>query len=287
MRVRRLPYRPPLDWDGLLAWVMARAIPGVEELAGGVYRRIATLDGEPRVVEAEPDPSAAEVEVRVAGGDVDGVARRVRRLFDLDADPSAIDADLARDRTLRPLVARRPGRRSPGAFDVFELTVRAILGQQVTVAGATTLAGRLARLAGAPLPAPYGTLTHAFPTPAQLAAADLSSLGVPGGRRTTLGELAGAVATGRVRLEGDPAQLAAQLLPLPGIGPWTVSYVAMRGLGDPDSFPVGDLGVIRAAEALGLPAAAPALLERAESWRPWRSYATHHLWASLGHARGG
>lgn len=266
---------------------MARAIPGVEEARSGVYRRIVTLQSAPQVLEVEPVPGSELVEVRLDSGDVDGVTERVRRLFDLDAEPAVIDAALSRDETLGPLIVLRPGRRSPGAFDVFELTVRAILGQQVTVAGATTLAGRLARLAGTPLAGAVGTLTHAFPTPAQLAEADLSGFGVPARRRATLRELAHAVATGKLRLDTDPVQLAADLLPLPGIGPWTVSYVAMRGLGDPDSFPVGDLGLIRAAEALGLPADRAGLVQRAERWRPWRSYAVHHLWASLSDTRGG
>jgi AraC family transcriptional regulator of adaptative response / DNA-3-methyladenine glycosylase II len=279
--VTQLTYRPPLEWDALLGFLAPRAIPGVEEVRDGCYRRTVMADGRPALLEVEPRPRTCTVEVRLTYADPARVAYRVRRLLDLDAEPEVIDGHLGQDPVLAPMVAARPGLRSPGAFDVFELTVRAILGQQVSVAAATTLSGRLVALAGIPLATPSGGLSHVFPPPANLAAADLGGLGVPGRRAETVRLLSRAVAEGELRLEGDPAAAAA-LLALPGIGPWTVSYVAMRGMGDADAFPAADLGLHRAAAALGLPDDPGRLTIRAERWRPWRSYAVHHLWRSLG-----
>jgi len=171
----------------------------------------------------------------------------------------------------------------PGAVDGFELAVRAILGQQVSVAGARTLAGRLVAALGEPLPAPRGALTHTFPTPDRVAEADLSGLGLTGGRIVALQSLARAVATGSLTLDrgADWEGTVARLRELPGIGPWTASYIAMRALGDPDACPVADLGLRRALERRGFAADPKAVAARAEAWRPWRAYATHHLWASL------
>jgi AraC family transcriptional regulator of adaptative response / DNA-3-methyladenine glycosylase II len=207
------------------------------------------------------------------------VVSRCRRLFDLDADPQAIAAALAADEALAPLVAARPGLRVPGAYDGFELAVRAVIGQQVSVPAASTLTGRLAarhgtRLDGAAGPA--GPLSMLFPRPADLADADLAGLGLTTARQATLRALAAACAAGRLNLDpgADPEETAARLAELPGVGPWTVAYILMR-TGDPDAFPGSDLGLRRAMQRLGLEPG------RADQWRPWRAYAALHLWASL------
>jgi AraC family transcriptional regulator of adaptative response / DNA-3-methyladenine glycosylase II len=205
---------------------------------------------------------------------VGGVVSRCRRLLDLDADACAIGAVLGADELLAPLVAARPGLRVPGAYDGFELAVRAVLGQQVSVPAARTLAGRLAERFGTRLEGTDGSPSLLFPGPADLAEADLSGVGLTTARQATLRALAAAVAAGSLALDhgADPAETAARLGELPGIGPWTISYVQMRAVGDPDAFPAADLGLRRALGALGGTAA------RADRWRPWRAYAAVHLW---------
>jgi AraC family transcriptional regulator, regulatory protein of adaptative response / DNA-3-methyladenine glycosylase II len=280
-----LGFRPPLDWEGLLRFLGPRAIPGVEEVRDGTYRRGCVVGGSAAVLEVAAGPGAT-LDVRPPAR---AVEPGLRRLFDLDGDPALVAEVLSADPVLRPLVAARPGLRAPGSFDGFELAVRAILGQQISVAGATTLAGRLVRNHGRPLAHPDGGLTHAFPTPEALAEASLDGVGMPGRRAATLRALGRAVAEGVVVLDGsaDPAATRESLLELPGIGPWTASYVAMRALGDRDAFPAADLGVLRAAAALGLSDDPARLTAHAERWRPYRSYAVHHLWASLGSPAGG
>ena len=206
---------------------------------------------------------------------------RARRLFDLDADPGAVEGHLRTDPILLPLVEARPGLRIPGAWDGFETTVRAVLGQQVSVGAATTLASRLVRLAGEPVAA-SGAGTHLFPTPEALVDTDLAGIGMPGARIRTIRELAAQVRDGDVVLDGSAGheETAAALARIPGIGPWTVAYVGMRVLRDHDAFPSTDLGVRRALERLGIGRAE--IPARAEAWRPWRGYAAMHLWASLG-----
>jgi AraC family transcriptional regulator of adaptative response / DNA-3-methyladenine glycosylase II len=201
----------------------------------------------------------------------------VRRLFDLDADPQRIAEHLGRDDALAPRLVRRPGLRIPGAWDGFETAVRAVLGQQVTVRGARTLAGRLAAAFGDPIDAGAG-LTRCFPPAERLVDADLTRIGLPARRAAAINRLAAEVASGAIVLDGtaDPERTRAQLLGLDGFGPWTADYIALRALGEPDAFPAGDLGLRK---ALGLPAAA--LAARAESWRPWRGYAAITLWSSL------
>ena len=212
--------------------------------------------------------------------ELDSVVRGARRLFDLDADPAAIDGVLAADDTLRPSVRAIPGLRLPGAVDPFEMAVRIVLGQQVSVAGARTFCARLVARYGDALDRAVGGLTHAFPAPAVLADARLDGVGLTGARVETIRRLAEAVAVGTLDLSGsgNPDETLGALGELPGVGPWTVELVAMRVLHQSDAFPVGDLGVRRGAEALGLPSEAAALRARAEAWRPWRGYAVMHLW---------
>jgi AraC family transcriptional regulator of adaptative response / DNA-3-methyladenine glycosylase II len=281
----RLDFRPPLAWTELLGFLARRAIPGVEHVEGGVYRRTVTVAGLTGWIRATIDERRGCIQGEVSGSLVRGlvqVAARLRHLLDLDARPSEIDGLLAQDPLLRPRVRATPGRRVPGAFDGFEAAVRAVLGQQVTVKGATTLAARLVARFGTPLASPFPELHHLFPSPATLAAAsveEVSALGMPGARARAVIELARAVRDGLELAPGAPvAPTLARLGELPGFGDWTRQYVALRALGWPDAFPAGDLGVLT---ALGVRRPRDALA-RAEGWRPWRAYATLHLWSSGG-----
>jgi AraC family transcriptional regulator of adaptative response / DNA-3-methyladenine glycosylase II len=269
----RLPMRRPFASGPLLDWLGGRAVTGVEEVTDGTYRRV--LDS--GVVELTPQPDLGHVVARIEIDDLRTVASivaRSRRLFDLDADPLAVDETLGADRLLRASVRRHPGLRVPGTVDGFELAVRAVLGQQVSVAAARTLAGRLVERCGKPLTAPRGSLTHAFPTADAVASADLAGLGLTGARVRTLHALATTVADGHLVLDPDADREATRrsLLALPGVGPWTADYVAMRALGDPDAFPATDLVLARALQESG---DAPS-----DAWRPWRAYAAMHLWLS-------
>ena len=277
----RLACREPFDGPALLAFLAARAIPGVEQVSGRRYTRTVHTPGGPGLIELEvPAQPSGQVLLRARLGGLRGVGQlvsRCRQLLDLDADPHAIAAALGADEVLAPLVAARPGLRVPGAYDGFELTVRAVLGQQVSVAAARTFAGRIAARYGTPLdlaPAGPDGPHLLFPRADGLAGADLSGLGLTGARQATLRALASAVASGRLCLDpgADPQETAARLGELPGIGPWTVSYVLMRAVADPDAFPAADLGLRRALAWLGSDPA------RAERWRPWRAYAALHLW---------
>ena len=284
----RLACRKPLDGRSLLQFLAARAIAGVEEVAQGRYARTVRVPGGSGLVELVPPPAApggngtAQVLLRVRLTGLRGIGQvvsRCRQLFDLDADPQAIAAALAADEALAPLVAARPGLRVPGAHDGFELAVRAVIGQQVSVPAASTLTGRLAARHGTRLDSaagPAGPLSVLFPRPADLADADLAGLGLTTVRQATLRALAAACAAGRLSLDpgADPEETAARLAELPGVGPWTVAYILMR-TGDPDAFPGSDLGLRRAMQRLGLEPG------RADRWRPWRAYAALHLWASL------
>jgi AraC family transcriptional regulator of adaptative response / DNA-3-methyladenine glycosylase II len=280
----RLSYRPPLPWRTMLAFLAGRATPGVESVAGDVYRRTVRIGDDAAAIEIRPDPERAQIVLRVHATDhtrLIDVVDRVRRLFDLGADPLRIATHLRRDPRLRAVVGKLAGLRVPGAWDPFELAVRAILGQQVTVRAATTLAGRLAERFGTA--ADLGpSLTRLFPTPATLADAPIETIGIPGARATTIRTLAAAVADGQLAFDAsDGAEaLAERLCALPGIGPWTAEYVAMRALGEPDAFPAGDLGV-RAALGNGAgPLPAKEAQAIAEPWRPWRAYAVMYLWHS-------
>ena len=282
--VLRLPFRPPLDWSALVRYLGARAIPGVEAVGPDGYRRSLILDGQPSRIAIHAVPGQHHLELRVEAapaGALLHLVERARRLFDLDADPAEIASHLARDPALAPLLRAHRGLRVPGAWDGFELAVRAILGQQVSVKGATTLAGRVVEAAGTPLADRLEPgLTHLFPSPRALAEADLTGIGLPRARARAIQALADAVDRGEVAFDAaaDPAVLQRQLTALPGIGPWTAQYIAMRALGEPDAFPERDLGLLRSAARLNLAQDTDGLLARAEAWRPWRAYAALCLW---------
>lgn len=282
----RLRYRAPYDWDAMRDHLAARAIGGVEQLDGEAYRRTVAEEGGTGTVEVSHDGRRHSLAVTIRFPSVralPAILARVRRMFDVGADIEAIDAHLSRDRLLAPLVARRPGLRAPGAWDGFELAVRAVLGQQVSVAAARSLASRLVALCGEPLGAAGSpALTHAFPTPARVAAADLSRLGMPAARRRTLAALAQAAAADvqLFRPLGTIEAAIARLRAIPGVGEWTAQYIALRALREPDAFPATDLGLLRGA-ARGARRPTPRLLlRRAEPWRPWRAYAAQHLWTA-------
>ncbi|QMV24252.1 helix-turn-helix domain-containing protein [Streptomyces sp. SCUT-3] len=282
--VLRLTHRRPYAAGPVLDFLALRTVPGVEESDAGTYRRTLRLPRGTALVELVPRPEDGWVTARMRLDDLRDLAvavQRCRRLLDLDADPQGVDEALGADPLLAPLVAARPGLRVPGHVDGFELAVRAVLGQQVTVKGARTLAGRLVERLGKPLDAPAGTLTRLFPAAEAVAADDLEGIGLTGARARALRALAGAVADGRLVLDpgADREEAARGLLALPGVGPWTASYVAMRALGDPDAMPLGDLVLRKSLGALGAPDTAAALAAAAERWRPWRAYAAGHLWA--------
>jgi AraC family transcriptional regulator of adaptative response / DNA-3-methyladenine glycosylase II len=280
----RLPYRAPLDADGLIAFLGIRAVPGVEEVRDGRYRRSLRLPNGVGTVELSAADGYVQARYRLADlRDLGAAMQRSRTLLDLDSDPRAVCDALGGDELLGALVRRAPGRRVPGNVDAHELTIRAVLGQQVSVSGARTLAGRLAQSHGELLERPLGGVTHLFPTAAALADAGPEHLAMPASRRRALLGLCGALACEELVLDAgvDRARAREQLLGLPGIGPWTASYVAMRALRDPDAFMPTDLGVRHALERLGQDGRPATAKQLAERWRPYRSYAVQHLWASL------
>jgi AraC family transcriptional regulator of adaptative response / DNA-3-methyladenine glycosylase II len=276
----RLAARAPYAADEVLLFLGAHATPGLEEWDGTTFSRVLDLPHGPAVVRLSPAPDGgAGVTARLRLTELRDLAAavsRCRRLLDLDADPTAVDDVLSADPALAPLVAAAPGRRVPASPDADELAIRAVLGQQVSVAGARTLTGRLLIAAGTPLAEPVGTLTHAFPRPAALADADLDGVGLTGARRRTVHALAAALADGSIALDAgaDRARAERALLAVPGIGPWTAALVGLRGLADPDVWLPGDLALRRSLAALGSTDA-----DAATRWRPWRSYAVAHLWA--------
>ena len=282
----RLGYRPPYDWDSIQAFFAKRAIPGVEQVERDRYRRTIAVDGAVGSFEITPGKNCLVATIRLPQLRLLlSVVGRLRRMFDLDADVEAIGSHLARDEGLAPLIARRPGLRTPGAWDPFEYAVRAVLGQQITVAGARTLAGKLARLAGMPVTreiSGHEALTHVFPDPGQIVAADFTNFGMPGARIAALQSLARAALDDPKLFEpgGAPDDVLERLLALPGFGEWTVQYWALRALRDSDAFPAADVGLLRAMTVDGKRLTPKALTERAEAWRPWRAYAAQHLWAA-------
>ena len=278
----RLPFRQPLFPDNLFGHLVATGVPGVEQWRDGAYRRTLRLPHGSAIVALRPTPEHVACTLHLQDlRDLSVAIARCRRLLDLDADPVAIDALLAQDPSLAPLVAKAPGRRVPRTVDEQEMALRAVLGQQVSTAAARTLAGRLVQAHGDEIDDPAGDLTHLFPTPEALS--QTSTLAMPQSRRDTFLRLARALADGSVDLApgADRNEARAQLSALKGIGPWTVETVAMRCLGDPDAFLPTDLGVAQLAAQLGLPRD---LLSHAEQWRPWRAYAVQHLWAVGDHA---
>lgn len=279
----RLPYRAPYDFAQLAAFYARRAIPGVEAVEETAYRRSFVADGVPGwfAVEPLPDEQALTLRVHHPRSSVLGpLAARVRRMFDVDADPRAIAAVFRRSPVLAPLIRRWPGQRLPGAWDGFELAVRAVLGQQVSVAAARTLAARVAAQYGTPYAdgaaAGVGAL---FPAPERLADAPLEALGITRARAQTIRTLAAAVHEGRIafRPEQPLADFERDWVALPGIGAWTAHYVAMRALAQPDAFPAADL-ILRRAAGQGRTLTTRELETLAEAWRPWRAYAVMLLW---------
>jgi AraC family transcriptional regulator of adaptative response / DNA-3-methyladenine glycosylase II len=280
-----LAYRPPYDWEALLGFLAGRAIPGVEAISGGVYRRTIRLGEAAGRIEVWHEADRRRLRARIVFPEVaalPAIIARLRRLFDLDADPVAIGEALSRDPALAPLVAARPGLRVPGAWDGFELGVRAIVGQQISVAAATALAGRIAREHGEALPEAMreGDLVRLFPRPERMAQAEIG--GMPAARARAITSLARAAAETPTLFEAgfDLDASIAKLRALPGVGDWTAHYIALRSLREPDAFPTGDIGLMRALDTGdGRPSAAE-LSQRAEAWRPWRAYGALHLWTA-------
>jgi AraC family transcriptional regulator of adaptative response / DNA-3-methyladenine glycosylase II len=281
-----LPFKPPYDWPAMVGFLAARAIRGVESVQPGRYARSIVLGGAQGTIVVRPaerqNALIATIRFPVVTA-LPAIVDRIRRLFDLGADPVVIGGHLAEDPAMARLVAARPGLRVPGAWDGFELAVRAVLGQQITVPGAIRLAGALVARFGERLTCPDSALTHVFPDPAALQGVDPASMGMPRSRGVALLAVAAAVvADPQIFAAGRSLEEAvAQLRALPGIGEWTAQYIAMRQLREPDAFPAADIGLMRAmADRDGLRPTASALLARAELWRPWRAYAAQHLWAS-------
>ena len=287
----RLRYRPPYDWESMLGYLRARAIPGVELVENGSYRRTVEIDGFVGSVEVAHLPQRQSLSVTIRFPNVQSlpaIVTRVRRVFDLGADIETIDEHLSRDPLLAPLVAQRPGLRAPGGWDGFELAVRAILGQQITVVAARQLAGRLVALHGATVLAGdriHPSLSHVFPTPKRLASARPLGLGMPGARQSSLKALAEAALAdlNLFRPFGTIEEAIVRLRTIRGVGEWTAQYIALRALRETDAFPATDIGLLRGAEKIdGTRSTSAGLLSRAESWRPWRAYAAQHLWAAGG-----
>ncbi len=283
----KLGYRPPYDWDHILGFLGGRAVDGVEIVEPGRYMRTIEIGDAIGSIAVKPGRNHLVATIRFPNvGALLGIVARLRRLFDLDADVAAIGSHLSSDKALAPLIARRPGLRAPGTWDGFELAVRAILGQQVSVAAARKLAGKIVACTS-PRLSPDITgderLTAVFPDAKRLAAADLSQIGMPGARRKALKALADAAAVDPHLLDpvGTYEEAVAKLMSLPGFGPWTAQYWALRALRDSDAFPAADVALLRC-PAVSLNGKRPTpkvLLDRAESWRPWRAYAAQHLWA--------
>ncbi len=282
----RLHFRPPYHWQGMLDFLAARATPGVEVVEGSTYRRTIAANGFEGHFEVSPDQSRDALLVRIDFPDPRSlfhIVERIRAMFDLNADWTSIVQTLRSEPVLAAIAQADPGLRVPGCWNPFELTVRAILGQQVTVKGATALAGRLTSAFGKSFAGPKG-LTHLFPSPENLSNAKLASVGLTGARAETIRALASAVVRGKIKFGGvvDSEEFLSCLCEIPGIGQWTAQYVAMRALGEPDAFPSSDLGLLR---ALSLTSTRE-LERRAEPWRPWRAYAAMYLWRIGARQRG-
>jgi AraC family transcriptional regulator, regulatory protein of adaptative response / DNA-3-methyladenine glycosylase II len=284
----RLRYRAPYDWDAMHAHLAARTVAGLEHVEDGIYYRSVGIDGAQGSIAVAHLPERSSIAVTIRFPSIralPAIVQRTRRVFDVGADIETIGAHLSRDPLLAPLVARRPGLRAPGGWDGFELALRAILGQQISVAAARRVAGDLVGAYGEPLPEPYRAhpaLTHVFPTPSRIAASDLAVLKMPGARKAALTALAEAAAADPqlFRPFGTVEEAVARLRTIRGIGEWTAHYIALRALREPDAFPASDIGLLRGAAVNGTRPTPADLIDRAEPWRPWRAYAAQHLWAA-------
>jgi AraC family transcriptional regulator of adaptative response / DNA-3-methyladenine glycosylase II len=280
----RLAFRRPLSPENLFGHLAATAVPGVEEVRDGSYRRTLRLPHGTGVAELMPGPGHVDCLLRLDDlRDLGAAVSRCRWLLDLDADPEAIDEQLAGDPGLRPSVARWPGRRVPRTVDGAELAVRVVLGQQISTAAARTLAATIVARWGEPVADPGGGLSRLFPAPASLTELDVA---MPSARRHTVQSIAVALCAGTLELSpgAERGEALGALREIRGVGPWSAEVIAMRALGDPDAFPVNDLGVRRGARALGLGDTARELAARSARWSPWRAYAVQHLWGATPHA---
>jgi AraC family transcriptional regulator of adaptative response / DNA-3-methyladenine glycosylase II len=274
----QLRYRPPYHWGGILAFLAKRAIPGVETVEHGTYRRTISLKGARGYFEVSRNAAAHALAVRIQFADpclLFLIIERIRAMFDLNADWTDIARTLRKDPALAERIRDTPGLRIPGCWDGFELAVRAILGQQISVSAATALAGRVVATFGEPCPA-MNKLTHIFPPPAILAEVDVTKAGLTKARAETVRALAHAVASNQIHFDAiaDSEHFLTRLCEIPGIGKWTAQYIAMRALGEPDALPSGDLGLLRTLRLTN----PRELEERSQAWRPWRAYATVYLW---------
>jgi AraC family transcriptional regulator, regulatory protein of adaptative response / DNA-3-methyladenine glycosylase II len=278
----RLDYRPPLDWEAMLSFLATHATPGVERVLGAAYHRTLRVGDAVGIITVSRDPNRAALRAEVSASLTGGLlplVGKLRALFDLDAHPRAIADHLAQDPALAEAIARRPGLRVPGALDAFEVAARTVLGQQVSVRGATTLSGRFAARFGEPCVTPWTGVDRLFPTAAAIARLDpgeVAKVGLPQARARALVGIARALDEGVVQLRrgADPDAVIAELTQLEGIGDWTASYLAMRAVGSPDALPAGDLALRKAL----LVSNARAVVARAAAWRPFRAYAVMHLW---------
>lgn len=281
----RLPYQPPFDWTAALSFLERRAIEGVEQVTGGIYRRAIRLADDAGILEVTHDGAAAAIIATIRGlpeALATEAAARIRRMFDLDTDVAAIGAHLSRDASMAPLVAERPGLRVMRGWDGFEVAARTIVGQQVSVARARHLNGVLAARAGRDRPGGGGPPLRLFPTPREVLDADLAGMGMPGARIAALRSIAAAALEDPRLFDRGPTVEAtvARLRAIGGVGDWTAHYIAMRACGEPDAFPASDIGLLRGgADAEGRRPTPADLLRCAEAWRPWRAYAAHQLWA--------
>lgn len=283
-----LAYRPPYDWAHVGEFLRARALPGVEVITESGYARLIRAGGSHALIRVGPVPGRDALELRVCAAPPAAllpISAAARRMFDVAADPRQVAVDLGADPQLRALLRRRPGLRIPGTWDPFECAVRAVLGQQVSVAAGRTFATRLVQRLGDPVTGAPEGLTHVFPTARQLAEGDLEGLGLTGSRVQALRALARAVAGGNIDFEAGPAAVGEALRALPGFGEWTAQYVALRALGEPDALPSADLVLRRMAGRGTRALSARELVQRAEAWRPWRGYAAVHLWCAASDSR--
>jgi AraC family transcriptional regulator of adaptative response / DNA-3-methyladenine glycosylase II len=279
----KLAFRPPYDWEQVLGFLATRAVAGIEHVDANRYSRTIDLMGTSAVITVKPIEGEDALELRVRGAppaslfQLSAVARRV---FDLTADPEHIAGAMKSDKLISSLMKRRPGVRIPGTWDPFECVVRAVLGQQVSVAAGRTFTARLVARLGQRIASGAEGLTHLFPRPEAIADADLTGLGFTGARQAALRAVARAVIERRLDFNAPADEVTECLASLSGIGPWTAQYVALRALGEPDAFPAGDVVLRRIAGGKGAAMSTRALEERAEAWRPWRGYAAQHLWVA-------